>query len=174
MKNIIAIILFLAGTLYVSAQTSIFNKFEDLNEVTSVVVTQEMFKLMKNMGGKTPEAKEYQDLISGLSELKVLVTENSKIAADMQTSFNSYISSSKLTELMRIKDKGSTVSFYIKKSSKEDIVYELVMFANDGNSAKKQTIIMSLTGNIDLNKVYRLTEQMNIPGGEHLKNTKKQ
>ena len=174
MKNLIVVMLFLVGTIYVSAQTSIFKKFEDLNEVTSVVVTQEAFKLMKGMGGNTPEAKEYQELISGLTELKVLVTENSKIASDMQTSFNSYISSGKLTELMRVKDKGSNVSIYIRKGNKEDIVNELAMFVNDGNSAKKQTVIMSLTGNIDLNKVYRLTEQMNIPGGEHLKNNKKQ
>lgn len=173
MKNLIVIMLLVAGTWTVSAQTSIFKKFEDLNEVTSVVVTQEMFKLMKNMGGNNPEAKEYQDLISGLSELKVLVTENTKIAADMQSSFNTYISSGKLTEMMRVKDKGSNVNIYIKKGSKEDVVNELVMLVSEGNSANKQTVIMSLTGNIDLNKVYRLTEQMNIPGGEHLKNNKK-
>ena len=119
MKNLIVVMLFLVGTIYVSAQTSIFKKFEDLNEVTSVVVTQEAFKLMKGMGGNTPEAKEYQELISGLTELKVLVTENSKIASDMQTSFNSYISSGKLTELMRVKDKGSNVSIYIRKGNKE-------------------------------------------------------
>lgn len=162
-----------AVTIGVSAQTSVFKKFEDLNEVTSVVVTQEAFKLMKNMGGNSPEAKEYQDLISGLSELKVLVTENQKIATDMQSIFNAYTSSGKLTELMRVKDKGSNVSIFIKKGSKEDLVNELVMFVNDGNSAKKQTVLMSLTGTIDLNKVYRLTEQMNVPGGEHLKGTKK-
>ncbi len=174
MKNVFVIMLFITGTIVVSAQTSIFNKFEDLNEVTSIVVTQEAFKLMKNLGGKTPEAKEYQDLISGLSELKVLTTENAKIAADMQTSFNSYISSAKLTELMRVKDKGSNVSIFIKKGAKEDFVSELVMFVKDGHASKKETVILSLTGNIDLNKVYRLTEQMNIPGSEQLKNTKKQ
>lgn len=173
MKNVITTMLILTGTMFVTAQTSGFKKFEDLNEVTSVVVTQEAFKLMKNMGGNTPEAKEYQDLISGLSELKVLITENTKIAGEMQISFNNYIGSNKLTELMRVKDKGNNVHIYIKKGSKEDIVNELVMFVNDGNSVKKQTVIMSLTGNIDLNKVYRLTEQMNIPGGEHLKNNKK-
>ena len=91
MKNLIIILFFLVGTLFVSAQPSIFKKFEDLNEVTSVVVTQEAFKLMKGMGGNTPEAKEYQELISGLSELKVLITENNKIAADMQNSFNNYV-----------------------------------------------------------------------------------
>lgn len=173
MKKITILLVMLAVTFSISAQTTVFKKFEDLNEVTSVVVTQEAFKLMKNMGGNSPEAKEYQDLISGLSELKVLVTENQKIATDMQSSFNSYTSSGKLSELMRVKDKGSNVSIFIKKGAKEDMVNELVMFVNDGNNVKKQTVIMSLTGNIDLNKVYRLTEQMNVPGGEHLKNTKK-
>lgn len=173
MKKIITLTVMLVVTLSVAAQTSVFKKFEDLNEVTAVVVTHEAFKLMKSMGGNSPEAKEYQDLISGLSELKVLVTENPKIATDMQSSFNSYIASGKLTELMRVKDKASNVSIFIKKGSKDDIVNELVMFVNDGNNTKKQTVIMSLTGNIDLNKVYRLTEQMNVPGGEHLKNTKK-
>lgn len=43
MKNLFAILLILTGTSFISAQTTIFNKFEELNEVTSVVVTQEAF-----------------------------------------------------------------------------------------------------------------------------------
>ena len=43
--------------------------------------------------------------------------------------------------------------------------------AVEGHSA--EAVIISLTGDIDLNRIAELTEEMNISGSEHLKNAKK-
>ena len=34
------------------------------------------------------------------------------------------------------------------------------------------SLVLSLTGDIDLNQISKLTQQMNIPGGEHLDDDK--
>jgi succinyl-CoA synthetase beta subunit len=77
-----------------------------------------------------------------------------------------YIKSSKLTELMRVKDKGANVKIYVKQGRDEDHVEELLMFVSDKED--EQTIVMSLRGDIDLNKVALLTEKMNLPTGGNL------
>jgi len=60
-------------------------------------------------------------------------------------------------------------------------VKELLIFVNgidkamngqgveiNGEQRKIETVVMSLTGDIDLNEISKLTEKMNIPGGQHL------
>jgi len=72
------------------------------------------------------------------------------------------------------------VKFYVKEGKDSDHVKELLIFVNgidkkmgegvtiNGEQRKIQTVVVSLTGDIDLNEISKLTEQMNIPGGKHL------
>jgi hypothetical protein len=46
-------------------------------------------------------------------------------------------------------------------------VKELLMFIE--GSGKDETVLMSLTGNFDLDELSALTEKMNLPGGAELK-----
>ena len=51
----------------------------------------------------------------------------------------------------------------------EDFVKELFMFVKDGGeNSDKESVIISLTGDIDLKQISKLTEKMDLPGGEHL------
>ena len=83
MKKIIAIIAIVLVPFLSSAQSSVFDKFDGNSEVTTIVVSQKMFELMAKFGGSSEEAKEYADMVGGLSGLKVFTTENHTIAADM-------------------------------------------------------------------------------------------
>ena len=47
------------------------------------------------------------------------------------------------------------------------------MFLEGDVDGKDGTIIMSITGNIDLKQISKLTKQMNIPGGNELENLEK-
>ena len=49
MKNLILIVTIMASSMVASAQ-SVFDKFEDLEDVTSVVVNQKMFKMFSKSG----------------------------------------------------------------------------------------------------------------------------
>jgi hypothetical protein len=148
----------------------LFDKFEDLDEVTSVVVNKSMFNLLAKIDVEVndPEAQDFMDIASSLKSLKVFTTENKKIGDDMRSSVSSYLKSSQMEELMRVKDKDANVKFYIKQGRDDDHVSELLMLVTDLNEVeadgrKIETVLLSLTGDIDLNKINSLTKKMNLP-----------
>ena len=178
MKLKLSFLLF-AFTMMSFAQNSLFEKYEDLDEVSTVVVTKHAFKLMGKVASDSPEAKSYKDMVNNLDYLAVYTTDDAKISADMLADIKKYLKSTKLSELMRIKDKDSNVKIYVKDGKDENHVSELFMFITNLkdkvniNGRKPEVVVISLTGNIDLNKIGELTDKMNIPGGEHLKEASK-
>lgn len=159
MKNIILLIAIILLPLTNYAQNSIFDKFEDMDDVTTVVVSKELFKMASKLGGETPEAKEYGEMVKNLESLKFYTTENSNIAKQMSDVVSNYLKSTKLTELMRVKDKDANVKIYIRKGKDDDHVSELLMFVSDlQNKANQEAMILSLTGDIDLNNISKITE----------------
>ena len=163
---------------------SVFDKFEDLDGVMSVILNQKMFKMLATMGMdiNDPEAKEYVNMAKNITGFKVFTTGDEKIASDMKATVESYLKSSSLEELMRIKDGDQTVNFYVKEGKDENHVKELLMIVSglkemtkgqdieiNGKKRDFETIVMTLTGDIDLRQISKITNQMNFPGGEQLK-----
>ncbi|WP_343486016.1 DUF4252 domain-containing protein [Allomuricauda sp. d1] len=149
---------------------SLFDKYEDLDDVTSVVVSKKAFELLAKMDIEVddPEAQDFMDIATSVNSLKVFTTDNQSIGSDMKASVEKYLKSSSLTELMRVKDKDANVKFYIKEGKDSDHVSELLMFVTgikdvEANGRKFETVLLSLTGNIDLNKINSLTKKMNLP-----------
>lgn len=180
----LAVILAIALAPIVTFGQSVFDKFEDMDGVTSVIVNQKMFKMLMDLQIQTddPEAQEMIDLVGKITGLKVLTTGDEKISADMNSTFSGYLKSSNLQELMRIKDGEQTVKFYVKEGKDDNHVKELLMFVNglkevtkgqditiNGKKREIETVILSLTGDIDLRQVSKLTSKMNVPGGDQLK-----
>lgn len=129
-----------------------------------------------------PEMKEYADMANNITGFKVFTTGSEKISADMNATVAKYLKSSDLEELMRIKDGEQTVKFYIKEGKDENHVKEFLMFISglkemtkgqdieiNGKKRDFETVIMTLTGDIDLRQISKITNQMDIPGGEQLK-----
>ena len=174
MKKLTIILALLMAPVLVSAQNQ-FDSFEDENDVTSVIVTKNMFKLLSKMDldSQDPEAKEYLAMVDNLDNIKVFTTENPTVASKMDASVAKYVASSKgLGELMRVKDDGKNIKFYSKEGKNENFVSELLMHMNGNIDGKKMTVIMSITGNIDLKQISKLTAELNVPGSEELKNIK--
>ncbi len=151
---------------------SIFDRFEDLDNVSSVVVNKNMFNLLVKMDVDVddPEAKEFMDIAKSLSGLKVFITEDKAVSADMQATVDRYLKSASLEELMRVKDKDANVKFYVKNGKDEDHVSELLMFVTgiknmdvEVNDRKIETVLLTLTGDIDLTKIGSLTKKMDLP-----------
>ena len=182
MKKLVLIIAIIVAPVMSFGQ-SLFDKYEDLDEVTSVVVNQKMFNMLSQIDVKTddPEADEYISMVQNLKSLKVLTTGDAATAAKMKADVEKYLRSADLEELMRIKDGDQTVKFYVKEGKDDNHVKELLMFVNglkemtknenitiNGKKREIETVILSLTGDIDLRQVSKLTNQMNVPGGKHL------
>ena len=186
MKNL-GIILLLAITPMAFAQ-SLFEKYEDMDNVSSVVVNQKMFGMLAEMKIKTndPEADAFLEQVKTLNNLTVYTTDDLEVSKAIISDVESYVKSSSLEELMRIKDDGKNIKFYVLSGSDENHVSELLMLVNgltkamekrdiniNGQQRIIETVLLSLTGDIDLRKVSELTTQLNVPGGDQLKKASK-
>lgn len=170
MKKLILVTLVILSP-FISQAQSLFDKFDGQDQVKTIIVNQKMFDLMSKvkMDGKDKEAQQYVNLIKKLDNLKVFVTSNTKIATDMENTVNKYLKTTSLDELMRVSDSGKNVKIYVKSGSSDTQIKELLMFIEGGNTKGSESVLMSLTGDFDLNEISTLTNKMNIPGGEVLK-----
>ncbi len=178
MKKISIIFALILLPLFSSAQ-NYFDSLEDEDGISSVIVNANMFNLMSKIDINTDdkETTEFLNLIKSITNLKVFVAKDKAKAIKMESMMNTYLKKSRLQELMRVKDEGVNVKFYSKEGSTSDKVSELLMFVKGTdavvNGKKIETVLLSLTGDFDLKQVSKLTQKMNIPGGEHLKKAKK-
>ncbi len=161
----------LVMSVWVANAQSQFDKFEDIEGVTSVVVTQKAFSLMSKIGSESDD--EYLNMIKNIESLRVFATESLEVAVQMEAAVKSYLKTANLEELMTVKDGDSNVAIYVKEGKSEDFVKELFMFVKDSEKTSKESVIISLTGEIDLNQVAKLTQKMDLPGGEHLEKANK-
>ncbi len=149
---------------------SLFDKYEDLDKVSTVVVNESMFKLLSKIDVEVDdqETRDFMDIAKSIKNLKVFITEDAGIGSDMGASVDKYLKSSSMQELMRVKDKDANIKFFIRNGKDDDHVSELLMFVTGMKDVgiegrKAETVLLSLTGDIDLNKISSLTKKMNLP-----------
>ncbi|MFI0428022.1 DUF4252 domain-containing protein [Mariniflexile sp. HMF6888] len=184
-KKVIVLVMAIMLLPITGMAQDIFEKYSDNSEVTYVSIKPKMFQMIAKMGINVdePEAKAYMDMVKSITSFKTIVTDSKTISADIGKWVKSR--SSSLEELMEVKDDGAEVKFYVKEGKDANHVKELLIFVNGINKVMKEsveingqqrrieTVIVSLTGDIDLNEISKLTEKMNIPGGNHLEKKKK-
>ncbi|MBD0832274.1 DUF4252 domain-containing protein [Aestuariibaculum sediminum] len=185
MKNkLLLFVLALVLPMAAMAQKDIFEKYSDNPEVTYVSIQPKMFQMIAKMGINVddPEAKAYMDMVKSITSFKTITADSESISSDIAKWVKSR--SSALEELMQVKDDGTEVKFYVKEGRDADHVKELLIFVNgvdkyidsdieiNGKKRRFETVVVSLTGDIDLNEISKLTDKMNISGGEHLEKKK--
>ncbi len=170
MKNIFLSLVLVLATGSMFGQT-VFDKFEDQEDVTTVIVNKKMFSLISKMKVDDKETQQYVNLIKKLENLKVFVTSNDKKADEMKGVADKYIKTADLEELMRINEKGKNVKIYVRSGATDSQIKELLMFVQ--GSGKEETVLMSLIGNFDLDELSVLTDKMKLPGGSELRKASK-
>ncbi|MBD3582834.1 DUF4252 domain-containing protein [Flavobacterium selenitireducens] len=168
MKTLVLTVVFALMPTLFFAQTA-FDKFDGQDDVTAVVVNKKMFKMMGDV--KSKENQQYLNLIKKLDNLRVFTTQSARVTSDMKATSEKYIKSAGLEELMRVTDKGQNIKILVKSGATDTNVRELLMFIE--GAGKNETVLMSLTGNFDLNDISLLTDKMNLPGGDNLKSATK-
>ncbi len=182
MKKLVIVLAVIIAPM-VSFGQSMFDKYEDMEGVSSFVMTQKMFNMLAsiNVNMDDPEDQAFMDMAKKITGLKVYTTGSDKTAADINATVKKYLVSTQLEELMRMKDGNQTVNFYVKEGKDENHVKELLMVINglkeltkdedikiNGKKREFETVLLSLTGDIDLRQISKMTEKMNVPGGEQL------
>lgn len=160
MKKVVYILAFLFVSNVTFGQ-SLFDELEDLEEVSSVVITKDMFDLLKQFPDAKSDDMEIFNTAKGLNELKMFSTDDLAIASKMEKMVNLAIKNSNLTQLMRVKDKGSRVKIYVKTTPNKEIVSEVLMFVKSSgdNQDDKSSTVVSLTGDINLKDLSKITNK---------------
>tara|TARA_B110000046_G_C13015717_1_gene408617 strand:- start:907 stop:1425 length:519 start_codon:yes stop_codon:yes gene_type:complete len=167
MKKIIILIAFIVAPMFTNAQ-SIFDTLEDMDGVDMVIVTKDAFELLNKFKPKNADVKDNEvmqafEMINDLNEFKMFSTNNLDIAAKMEKMVNSSIKKSNLTQLMRIKQDDSRIKIYVKSTKNKNYVSEVLMFVKGIDKQIKgmsKAMVMSLTGNIDINKMSEFTDKI--------------
>jgi hypothetical protein len=163
MKKIMVLIAFIVAPMFTSAQ-SLFDTLEDLDGVDMVVVSKDAFELLSKFSPekfKDSEEMKVFEMVKDLKEFKMFSTRDKAIANRMETMVNSSISKQKLTQLMRIKEDNSQIKIYVKSTKNKDFVSEVLMFIKGIDKKTKgmsEAMLISLTGNIDINKMSDLAD----------------
>lgn len=163
MKNIITTLVLLFTMQGVFAQNNAiekyFQKYEDQESFTSVYVSEYMFSLFADIDVEDAADKEVMEILKGLKSLQVLTTdENGKQYYEEAIQL---IDEKEYKLLMKVKDGDTNIRFLIKKEG--NVVKELLLFVGGD-----EFVLLSIMGNINLNKISKLAKHMDIEGMEHL------
>jgi hypothetical protein len=123
------------------------------------------------MDSSDKEAQQYLNLIKKLDNLKVFTTKSTRVENEMKATTDKHIKTSGLEELMRVNENGRNIKIMVKSGAKDTQIKELLMFIE--GSRNEDTVLMSLTGDFDLNEISVLTDKMRFPGGDDLKKATK-
>ncbi|MCD4745685.1 MAG: DUF4252 domain-containing protein [Bacteroidales bacterium] len=169
-KSIIILIVIFAFPILINAQNSpvekLFEKYTGEEGFTSVDVSQQLFGLFTTIESDDEGFEEFQKAISQLEGLKLLSYTPEEPNSKKRTSFYNDIINTvpfkEYKELMIIRENDMVVKFYVKHE--KEIISELIMIANGDD----ETVLMNLSGIIDLNSMAKLAGSMNIHGMNHL------
>ena len=167
-KFIITLVVVLVSNTFFAQ--AVFDKFDGQADVTSIVVNRKMFDLMSKVkvDVSDKETQQYMNLIKKLDNLKVFTTNSSRASSEMKIASEKYANTAGLEELMRVNGSGKNVRILVKSGVSDSQIKELLMFI-EGGTKENETVLMSLTGDFDLNEISILTDKMRIPGGDDLR-----
>jgi hypothetical protein len=154
-----------------STTDALFDKYGAKDGFTTVHITKELFSLFSEIAEDADgdDVQELKEVVDGLEYIRILMYENStdnKYASESTlTSFKDDLEDVQLknfTELMTVREQDETVKFMIRKDGK--VIKELLLLINQDDEAG----FISITGNINLKSIAKLSKTMDIKGLDQL------
>lgn len=142
--------------------TKYFDQLEDNEDYTKVSVSQKMFSMFTELEAGSEAEKEFLEAVSKLKGMKVIMADSVADASKIYKQAVADVDKAGYEELMSVKDAEENMKFSIKE--KDGIIEELIMVAG-GN---KGFVMLSLYGEIDLNNISKIAQEMRIEGMERL------
>jgi hypothetical protein len=140
-----------------------FGKYVDDPKFTVISVSPRMFRLLSKVNWDTIPA-DLKQTITGLRSLRVLSTETTPEHFFKEAL--TLIDRKEYEDLITVRSTKDNVRFMVKGTG--DKVSELLMLTEDDDGFT----LMSFVGDLDLDKLSRLSSDMGIKGMANLKNAK--
>lgn len=143
----LAIILALTAAT-ASAQTKLFEKYENVKRVETVFISKALLSMAT--GGKMID-KEIGKVAQKLDEVRILSCEAPALARKIREEAAAIYKTGAYEQLMRINDDDEKTFIYAKKIDKK---YEYVLFSYE----KDEVEIINLVGNLTLDELKRIAD----------------
>ena len=159
---------------------SIFEKYQNNNEVTTINISPKMFQLLGRMSipDDDSESKELIKIVNGIRSFKVLITSSSDIIKEIERSVESISKKESLDEIVKLSEETIEIILYGKLGKQEGELKTLLMFSYGSSSETKKTItkrkkseglLLQVKGEISLESFSKLINRMNLPGSNQFK-----
>ncbi|WP_294822533.1 DUF4252 domain-containing protein [uncultured Flavobacterium sp.] len=134
------------------AQTKAFDKFQDVEGISSITVNKEMFKMLGDVKiSDDKKTQSYLDMAENIEGLKVFTTKEQKHKEALKASVAEYVKKNPLTELMAMNQDGSRITVYAVQGKKESVIKEGLIFIE--GTGDKELVLLSFTGTLNLNDI---------------------
>ncbi len=140
-----------------------FGKYVDDNRFTVVSVSPKMFRLLSKISWDSIPS-DLKQTVSRITSLRILSTDVTPMVFFKEAM--THIDRKEYEELITVRSSKDNVRFMVKET--DGHVHELLMIAVDNDGFT----LMSFVGDIDLDKLSRLSSSMGIKGMDNLKNAK--
>jgi hypothetical protein len=162
-KKLILSVATVAMTFSVMAQDAIdryFSEYADDPEFTSITISSKMFGLFSNIETDDPDNKEVLDAMKDLTGIRIISTDDSESNVDYQKAIK--VIGKEYEMLMSVDEKDEKVRFFVREESGQ--IAELFMIVG----GKGNLFLMSISGIIDLEKISKISKNMDIGGMNYL------
>ena len=170
--------LFLLGVLLVTftatsfgqadAISNFFDQYLEDERFTVIYISGKMFSMISKLDSEDEDFDDFKEVTEKLKGLRILTTDEDAYAFYREA--KSKINIQKDYELLmtvRTK-KGNRVEFVVKE--KDNKIDELLLISGGKN---QDFVLMSFVGDIDLDKISKLSDAIEIDGIENLEELKK-
>ena len=143
-RYILIAMLLLACLCSLQAQTSIFDKFANHKEVTSIYISKQMFSLISdlNVENSMLETFNVQGISKKLSAMHILTCESPETIALLQKETSYFNSSNGYEILMQVNEEDEQVNFFIKEGTEEN---EYILIINNDDEFTLIRMVGKLT-----------------------------
>jgi len=139
-----------------------FSNYADDPNFTSIVISSKMFGLFSNIEVDDPDNREVLDAMKDISGIRIITSDNEDSKVDYKKAISQVGKDYEL--LMSVDEKDEKVRFFVREEGDE--ISELFMIVGgEGN-----LFLMSISGLIDLNKISKISKNMDIGGMDYLEN----
>lgn len=131
-------------SLFTYAQDTYFDKFADMEGVSSVYISKAMLSLMPNMQA---DGVDIGKIANKLDNIQLISSDRPEIIDQLKKATAHINIKNGYEELMRINDDGEKVTIYLKRNKNGQKEFVLL------NNEKDEFMIIVITGNLSLQEI---------------------
>lgn len=153
MKRInILVILATVFSLFAQAQQSFFDKYAEMEGVTSVYISKNMLSLLPNVNS-TVNGIHIGNIASRLDNIQILSSDESAIISKLRKETADINTQNGYEELMRVRENGEKTTIYLK--DKKGKKKEFVLLVDE----KDELTIISIVGDLTLQEIQGMIQK---------------